>query len=50
MAKNHEAVIRQVVAQHAATWNRHDMTAYAALFTDDADLVTSEAGGGTAAP
>jgi uncharacterized protein (TIGR02246 family) len=34
-----ETEIRQVEAQQAETWNRHDAKAYAALFTEDADVV-----------
>jgi uncharacterized protein (TIGR02246 family) len=34
-----EAEIRKVEAQQAETWNRHDAKAYAALFTEDADVV-----------
>lgn len=34
-----EAEIRTVEAQQAQTWNRHDAKAYAALFTEDADVV-----------
>ncbi len=44
MSKNSEAAIREVVEQHAEIWNRHDMTAYAALFADDADLVNIRGG------
>jgi len=31
--------IRQVQVQQADTWNRHDAKAYAALFTQDGDVV-----------
>ncbi len=34
-----ETEIRNLEAQQAETWNRHDAKAYAALFTDDADVV-----------
>src|SRR5256885_1835273 len=34
-----EAEIRKVEAQQAETWNRHDAKGYAALFTEDADVV-----------
>ena len=34
-----EAAIRQVQVQQAEAWNRHDATAYAALFTADGDVV-----------
>jgi uncharacterized protein (TIGR02246 family) len=34
-----EAEIRAVQARQAETWNRHDAKAYAALFTEDADVV-----------
>lgn len=34
-----EVEIRKVEAQQAETWNRHDAKAYAALFTQDADVV-----------
>jgi uncharacterized protein (TIGR02246 family) len=33
------ADIRAVQARQAETWNRHDAKAYAALFTEDADVV-----------
>ncbi len=33
------AEIRDVQARQAETWNRHDAKAYAALFTEDADVV-----------
>jgi uncharacterized protein (TIGR02246 family) len=34
-----EAAIRQVQAQQAEAWNRHDARAYANLFTEDGDVV-----------
>ncbi len=34
-----EAAIRGIVDQFAASWNRHDPEALAALFADDADFV-----------
>src|SRR5271166_5532170 len=34
-----KAQIANVVAALAASWNRHDMVTYAALFTEDADFV-----------
>ena len=34
-----EADIRTVAARQADTWNRHDAKAYAALFTEDCDVV-----------
>ncbi len=34
-----EAQIRNVVMRQADTWNSHDATAYAALFTKDCDVV-----------
>ena len=34
-----EAAIRDVEARRALAWNRHDASAYAALFTRDADVV-----------
>ena len=34
-----EAAIRQVQVQQAEAWNRHDAHAYAALFSDDGDVV-----------
>ena len=34
-----QAAIRKLENQQAETWNRHDAKAYAALFTDDADVV-----------
>lgn len=34
-----EAEIRNVAMRQADTWNRHDATAYAALFTEDCDVV-----------
>jgi ketosteroid isomerase-like protein len=36
---NDEEAARKVVNEIAATWNRHDMNAYGALFTPDADFV-----------
>ncbi|HUS15973.1 MAG TPA: SgcJ/EcaC family oxidoreductase [Chloroflexia bacterium] len=44
MRQTPEDAIRQVVEQHAAAWNRYDMSAYAALFTEDADLVNIRGG------
>ena len=39
-AQSHdEADIRSVAMRQADTWNRHDAKAYAALFTDDCDVV-----------
>lgn len=34
-----EAAIREVEARQASAWNRHDAAAYAALFTEDGDVV-----------
>jgi len=34
-----ESAIRQLQARQEDAWNRHDATAYAALFTDDGDVV-----------
>jgi hypothetical protein len=34
-----EAAIRQVQVQQAEAWNRHDAPAYAALFSEDGDVV-----------
>ena len=34
-----ETEIRQLQARQQDAWNRHDATAYAALFTDDGDVV-----------
>ena len=34
-----EEAVRKVVNEFAGTWNRHDMNAFGALFTSDADLV-----------
>jgi uncharacterized protein (TIGR02246 family) len=34
-----EAAIRELQAQQAQAWNRHDAAAYAALFTADGDVV-----------
>ena len=34
-----EAEIREVQARQQEAWNRHDAKAYAALFTDDGDVV-----------
>ena len=34
-----QAAIREVQAQQAATWNKHDAAAYAELFTADGDVV-----------
>ena len=34
-----EAAIRNVQTRQAEAWNRHDAKAYAALFTEDADVV-----------
>jgi uncharacterized protein (TIGR02246 family) len=39
-----EAAIRTVLARYVETWNAHDMTAWARLFTDDVDYVNR--GGG----
>lgn len=44
MATKSEEAIRQVVLQHEETWNRHDMAAYATLFSEDADLVNIRGG------
>jgi uncharacterized protein (TIGR02246 family) len=38
-ASNDESGIRQVQVSQADAWNRHDATAYAALFTEDGDCV-----------
>lgn len=35
-----ESAVRSVALQQAQTWNRHDATAYSALFTSDCDVVT----------
>src|ERR1700733_2739836 len=34
-----DAAIRQLQTAQADAWNRHDATAYAALFTEDGDCV-----------
>ena len=34
-----EAAIRQVQAQQAEAWNKHDARGYASLFTEDGDVV-----------
>src|SRR3954471_24921861 len=34
-----EAAIRQLQARQQDAWNRHDAKAYAALFSDDGDVV-----------
>ena len=34
-----EEAVRKVVNEFAGTWNRHDMNAWGALFTPDADFV-----------
>lgn len=39
-----QAAIRTVLARYVETWNAHDMTAWANLFTDDVDYVNR--GGG----
>ena len=39
-----QQAIRAVVARYEAAWNRHDMDAWGALFTDDVDYVNR--GGG----
>src|SRR5215217_3323722 len=44
MSTKSEGAIRQVVELHAETWNSHEMAAYAALFSDDADLVNIRGG------
>jgi uncharacterized protein (TIGR02246 family) len=44
MSKKSEEAISRVVEEHAEAWDRHDMTAYAALFTEDADLVNIRGG------
>jgi uncharacterized protein (TIGR02246 family) len=38
-ASDDESAVRQVQALQADAWNRHDATAYAALFTEDGDCV-----------
>jgi uncharacterized protein (TIGR02246 family) len=38
-ASDDETNIRQVQVSQADAWNRHDATAYAALFTEDGDCV-----------
>lgn len=39
-AQSHDEIdIRTVATRQADTWNRHDAKAYAALFTDDCDVV-----------
>jgi uncharacterized protein (TIGR02246 family) len=40
MSSHDEEAIRQRVEQFAETWNRHDMSAFASLFTKDSDCVT----------
>ena len=40
MTQAFEAAARGVAAEWQASWNAHDMSRLAALFTDDADLVT----------
>ena len=44
VASNKQQAIERMVMQHAEAWNSHDMVAYAALFTDDADLVNIRGG------
>jgi uncharacterized protein (TIGR02246 family) len=39
-----EEAIKQVLATYVGTWNKHDMTAWGKLFTDDVDYVNR--GGG----
>src|ERR671913_1011128 len=39
-----EAAIRKVLADYVGAWNKHDMTAWGKLFTDDVDYVNR--GGG----
>jgi uncharacterized protein (TIGR02246 family) len=39
-----EAAIRKILADYVGAWNRHDMTAWGKLFTDDVDYVNR--GGG----
>jgi uncharacterized protein (TIGR02246 family) len=39
MTPAEERAIRETVREMQATWNRHDMKAYAALLTEDADWV-----------
>jgi len=39
-----EEAINKVLATYVETWNKHDMTAWGALFTDDVDYVNR--GGG----
>lgn len=39
-----EAAIRKVLADYVEAWNKHDMTAWGKLFTDDVDYVNR--GGG----
>jgi uncharacterized protein (TIGR02246 family) len=39
-----EAAIRKVLADYVETWNKHDMTAWGKLFTEDVDYVNR--GGG----
>jgi uncharacterized protein (TIGR02246 family) len=36
-----DAAVREVEARQEAAWNAHDARAYAALFTEDADLVSA---------
>lgn len=38
-ASEDEADVRAVAGRQAETWNRHDARAYAALFTEDCDVV-----------
>ena len=38
-ASNDEEAVRKVVSGFPEAWNRHDMNAYGALFTPDADFV-----------
>ena len=34
-----ESAVRKVLAEYADSWNRHDMQAFARIFTDDVDYV-----------
>jgi hypothetical protein len=44
MTSQDEDAIRRSIAAFADTWNRHDMSAFAALFAEDGDCVNA---GGT---
>jgi len=40
MYSTDEEAIRRRAEQYAETWNRHDMSTFASLFTEDSDCVT----------